>query len=189
MTGLLLQLIGTVCDLLAGAFLARFALQWARASFGNPVGHFVLAVTDWAVRPTRRVIPGLFGLDLATLLLAWLVEAVYLTLSLALGGAGVSGAAAAAVILAAALALCRLAIYLAMGVVIVGALLSWINPYAPIAPFFFALSRPLLRPFQRLIPPIGGVDLSPIALLLVLQVLLTALSIVGGNVLPFLVYR
>jgi YggT family protein len=89
------------------------------------------------------------------------------------------------VALAAALAILRLGIYLAMGVVIVAALLSWINPYAPMAPLFNALARPLLRPFQRLIPPIGGVDLSPIALLLVLQVLLMVLSRVAGSLLVF----
>lgn len=181
----LLLVLGTACDLLALAFLARFALQWARAPFRNPLGHFVLALTDWAVRPARRLIPGLFGLDLASLLLAWLAQCVYLGLAAGLTGAAASPAAAAWVALAAILALLRLGIYLAMGLVIVAALLSWINPYAPLAPLFNALARPLLRPFQRLIPPIGGVDLSPLALLLVLQILLMVLSGAAGSLLVF----
>ncbi len=182
---ILLLIAGTACDLLALVFLARFVLQWARLSFRNPLGQFIIALTDWAVRPARRLIPGLFGLDLASLLLAWLVQCMYLGLVAGLAGAAVSPAAAGLVALAAALAILRLGIYLAMGVVIVAALLSWINPYAPMAPLFNALARPLLRPFQRLIPPVGGVDLSPIALLLVLQVLLMVLSGVAGSLLVF----
>ncbi len=185
----LLLVIGTASDLLALAFLARFALQWARASFRNPLGHFLVALTDWAVRPARRLIPGLLGLDLASLLLAWLTQCVYLGLAAGLSGAAASPAAAGFVALAAALALVRLGIYLAMGVVIVAALLSWVNPYAPMAPLFNALSRPLLRPFQRLIPPIGGVDLSPLALLLVLQVLLMLLAGLTARLLPFMALR
>jgi YggT family protein len=176
-----LLIVGTACDLLALAFLARFVMQWARLPFRNPVGQFVIAVTDWAVRPVRRLVPGLLGFDLASLLLAWLVQCVYLGLAAGLTGAVGSPAAAGLVALAAALAILRLCIYLAMGVVIVAALLSWINPYAPMAPFFNALAAPLLRPFQRLIPPIGGVDLSPIALLLVLQVLLMVLNGLAGG--------
>ena len=74
----------------------------------------------------------------------------------------------------------RLAVHLAMLVVLVTALLSWINPYAPLAPFFNQLARPLLAPFQRVIPPLGGIDLSPLVLLLVLQVLLIVLDSLRG---------
>jgi YggT family protein len=79
----------------------------------------------------------------------------------------------------------RLAIYLAMGVVIMSAILSWVNPYAPIAPVFNQLASPLLRPAQRLIPPIGGVDLSPLVVLLLLQVVLKILGYVRIALLPF----
>lgn len=176
---ILLLVAGTVGDLLALAFLARFALQWARAPFRNPLGQFLLAATDWAVLPVRRLVPGLFGLDLATLLLAGFTQWAYFALEGMLLGALDSPAALGWVAWLAILALLRLAVYLVMGVVIVAALLSWINPYAPLAPFFDALSRPLLRPFQRLLPPVGGVDLSPVALLLLLQILLMVLPVPG----------
>ena len=78
--------------------------------------------------------------------------------------------------LLAAVAVLRLGVYLLMGAVIITALLSWINPYAPLAPVFDAISRPFLRPLQRLIPLIGGVDLSPLVLLFVLQILLSLLA-------------
>ena len=180
--------VGTVADLFCLVLLARFALQWARASFRNPVGHFVIAATDWAVRPARKAVPGLFGLDLASLLLAWLGQFAWLGLAAALSGVAaiLSPAVAGSLALAALVEVARLALYLAMGVVIVSALLSWINPYAPQAPLFDGLSRPLLRPFRRLIPPIGGVDLSPLALLLLLQVLLIVTGRLRFSLLPWL---
>lgn len=180
--------VGTVVDLFCLVLLIRFVLQWARASFRNPVGQFVIAVTDWAVRPARKVVPGLFGLDLASLLLAWLLQLAWLGLAVALAGAAdaLSPTALGALALAAVVETVRLGVYLAMGVVIVAALLSWVNPYAPMAPLFDALARPLLRPFRRLIPPVGGVDLSPLALLLALQVLLIVLGSLRFGLLPWL---
>lgn len=173
LTRIILFLAQVAGDFLAALFLARFILQWARISFRNPVGQFVIAVTDWAVLPARKLVPGLFGLDLASLLLAWLTQLAFVALAWSLsplglaGGAGILSLAAAA-----AVEVARLAIYLAMLVVLVSALLSWVNPYAPLAPFFDQLSRPLLAPLRRVIPPLGGVDLSPLVLLLALQVLL-----------------
>lgn len=163
--------VGTLCDLLALAFLARFAMQWLRVPFRNQLGRFVLALTDWAVLPMRKVVPGLFGLDLASLLPAWLVQTLFM--SVVIGASGVHGGATAAgfgvAMLSGLIETLRLAIYLAMGVIIMSAVLSWVNPYSPIAPLFSQLAEPMLRPFRRLIPPIGGVDLSPIAVLLLLQ--------------------
>ena len=71
------------------AFLLRFAMQWLRAPFRNPLGQAVIALTDWAVKPLRRVVPGYRGLDWATLLLAWLAQFLWLVaLGLLLGGGG-----------------------------------------------------------------------------------------------------
>ncbi|QDX81822.1 hypothetical protein B9N43_11515 [Denitratisoma sp. DHT3] len=187
---MLIRLFLMVLDVLAGflslALLARFALQWARAPYRNPIAQFLVAVTDWAVRPARRVIPSAWGLDLASLVLAWLAQGLYLGLAHGLGGLG--GGPLEAVGLVALLALLetlKLAAWLAQGVIIVAALLSWINPYAPMAPVVNALAQPLLRPFQRLIPPIGGVDLSPLAALLAIQLLLAVLtSLFGALLMP-----
>jgi YggT family protein len=179
--------VGTVCDLLATAFLARFAMQWVRAPFRNPLGRFVLAVTDWAVLPVRKLVPGLFGLDLASLLLAWLVQVIFI--SIVIGASGIYGGATTTgfgiAMLSGLLETLRLALYLAMGIVIIAALLSWVNPHAPLAPVLNLLAGPLLRPFQRLIPPIGGVDLSPLAVLLLLQITLKVLDHARAALLPF----
>jgi YggT family protein len=172
---IILFILEVASDFLAAAFLARFMLQWARASFRNPIGQFVIAVTDWAVVPLRKVVPGLFGLDMASLSLAWLVQFGYLAIAMLLTTAG-STLPIVPMVVASLVAVLRLAVHLAMAVVLVTALLSWVNPYAPLAPFFNALARPLLAPIQRVVPPIGGIDLSPLVLLLGLQVLLMVLD-------------
>jgi YggT family protein len=160
-------------------------MQWLRAPFRNPLGHFVLALTDWAVLPVRKVVPGLFGLDLASLILAWLVQTLFM--SVVIGASGIHGGATAAgfgsAVLSGLVETARLGVYLAMGVVIISAILSWVNPHSPIAPLFSQLAEPLLRPFRRLIPPIGGVDLSPLAVLLLLQAALLLLGQVRLTVL------
>ena len=178
LTRIVLFLAEVACDFVAAMFLARFILQWARVSFRNPIGQFVIAVTDWAVRPARKVVPGLSGLDMASLLLAWLAQCAFLALAYAMFPLGLasSGAGIAPLLASALIEVLRLAVHLAMLVVLVSAILSWVNPYAPLAPFLDQLSRPLLAPFRRFVPPIGGVDLSPLVLLLALQVLLMVLD-------------
>src|SRR5438552_18512164 len=91
-------LIQTAFGFFVYALLLRFYMQWLRAPFRNPIGQFVSALTDWIVRPARRVVPGLFGLDLASILIAWVVEALMLVLRYWLRGfsfAGAPGLAAA----------------------------------------------------------------------------------------------
>lgn len=178
---------GTLADLLACAFLARFAMQWARVSFRNPLGSFIIAMTDWAVLPARKLIPGLFGLDMATFLLAWVAQTLFV--SVIIGATGIYGGttvtAFGLAVLSGLVETLRLGVYMAMGVVIVAALLSWINPYAPMAPVFNQLAQPMLRPVQRLLPTIGGVDLSPLVVLLLLQVAQAALGFGRAGLLPF----
>jgi YggT family protein len=170
-------IFGTAADLLALAFLARVMLQWARAPFRNPLGQFVVALTDWAALPLRRVIPGLFGVDLASIFAAWLVHIAYLGLMAGVAGlATISPVAVLDVAWLAFIAVLRTAVYLQMGVIIVMALLSWINPHSPFAPLFDTLSRPLLRPVRQRLPLLGGIDLSPLVVLVLLEVALAILA-------------
>ena len=187
---ILLFVIDSVCGFFTLALLARFALQWARAPFRNPLGQFVIAVTDWMLRPVRPLVPGLFGLDMASLLLAWLWQVVNQGLALGLSGviAAVAPAPALVVAVLAAIELVRMGLYLVFGAVLVAAVFSWVNPYAPMAGLFDALTRPLLRPFRRLVPPVGGVDLSPLLLLLVLQIALFVLATLCNGVLPAIIF-
>lgn len=170
-------LLGTAASLLTLAFLARVWMQWARAPFRNPVGQFVITFTDWAIRPLRRIVPGLFGIDLASVLAAWLTQCVFLTIMASLAGFGVLALGGLlAVMWGALLAVLKLFIYLLMGVVILAALMSWISPYSPAAPLFNGLAAPLLAPVRRVVPIFGGLDLSPLVVILLLQVVLIVLE-------------
>jgi YggT family protein len=166
-------LIDTVVSFFVFVLLARFHFQWLRVPFRNPMGEFVLATTSWAVLPARRVIPGLAGLDLATLLLAWLAQALGLWAQLAIAGAEPTALALAAV---AAVDLVRYSLYILIFAVFVQVAISWINPDAPLGPLFDLLTRPFLRPLRRYVPPVGRVDLTPLVLLVILYVLLIPLN-------------
>lgn len=189
LTQLLFQILDWIFGFITMALLARVLMQWVRAPFRNPLGQFVMAVTDWAVIPARRLVPSALGLDLASIVLAVLAQAMFqgLLLGISVGSpAALAPTGFVAVILLALVAVLRIGLYLLMGVVIISALLSWINPFAPLAPLFNIITRPFLAPLQRIIPPIGGVDLSPMALLLILQVLLTVLASVQHALFPTL---
>ena len=178
-------LLDTVLGFFVFVLLARFYLQMLRAPFRNPLGQFVTALTNWLVIPARRVIPSMFGLDLASFLLAWLIEALLLFLLYALGARGIGGASGLVVgvfFTLALLELARFSLYLLIGVILIQAVMSWVNPYAPLAPLFNALTGPFLRPFRRLIPPIGNVDLSPLFALVTAQLLLIPLEYIARSV-------
>jgi len=175
-------LIQTAFGIFVYALLLRFYMQWLRAPFRNPVGQFVSALTDWIVKPVRRFVPGLLGLDLATFLIAWFTEALLLLLVYWLRGfalPGTPGIAAGMLFTVAALELLRASLYLLIGVIIVQVVISWVNPYAPLAPVFDALTRPFYAVFRRFVPAIGNVDLSPLLVLVVAQVLLILLDSVA----------
>jgi YggT family protein len=166
-------LVDTVVAFFVFLLLARFHFQWLRVPFRNPVGEFVLATTSWLVVPTRRVVPGLAGLDLPTLLLAWLLQALGLWAQAAIVGAEPGALTVAAIAL---VDLLRYSLYILVFAVIVQALLSWINPYTPMAPVFDALTRPFLRPLRRFVPLAGNIDLTPLILLVILYVLLIVVN-------------
>src|SRR5512137_791599 len=158
------QAIAFVLDVVFGlftyAFLLRFAMQWLRAPFRNPVGQSLVALTDWAVKPVRRVLPGLKGLDWATLRL--------------LSGLALRGGVAFAVFaLVAVVELVKAALWLLIVVVFVQAILSWVAPDGPVAGLLNALTWKFLTPIRRRIPPLGGtVDLSPLIVIVLAQLAL-----------------
>lgn len=164
-------------ELFASAFWLRFYMQWARVPFHNPFAQFIVRVTDFAVRPLRRVLPGLFGLDLASLVLFYSAELLATLGVFWLDGypflvAGF-GVLPGFLLLALAAAL-KLGIYILMGLILIQAVLSWVNPFSPHAPVFYSLARPCLAPLQRYVPSIGGVDLTPLVVFVLMQLLLIA---------------
>lgn len=171
--------ITTLMQLYITLVMLRFLLQWVRADFYNPLSQFIVKVTNPLVRPLRRIIPGWGGLDMATLLLAYLLTVVQIALvgthispyeiPGALNGQTLQPLSIAGLAL---LDLITLAIGIYLIAIIVQAVVSWVNPghHNPVMGLIHRLTEPLLRPARRLIPPISGIDLSPLLVLLALQV-------------------
>lgn len=168
-------LLDVVGGLLTGACLLRLYMQLQRVSFANPIGRLVFALSDWLVLPLRKIVPAAGRWDLASLTGALLLQvAQYLALWLMLGG----GMGLAWLPWLAVFGVVRVAISGLMGLLIVYAVLSWVQTRSPLSDVIGRLCEPLLRPVRRILPLLGGVDLSPLVLLVLLQVLM----IVVGNV-------
>ena len=161
-------------DLFILAALVRFWMQAFRAPTRNPIAQFTMALTDWAVKPLRRVIPGVFNLDWASLVLAWAFEfLLQFLLLLILGSSSIENPAVLSMLLFLSLViLVRLSIYVFMGALIIQVVLSWLSAHHPVTPFFDALTRPFLKPVRRVVPSIGGVDISPLFVFIFFQLLL-----------------
>ena len=174
LTNALVFLLNTLLGLMSLAFLLRFYLQATNAPFRNPLSHAVVTVTDFAVKPARRIVPSMFKLDTSTLLLAFLTQLILQFSLRYLGGfpfalAGNSiwlGLASLS-----ALHVANLSVDLFLYAIIAQALLSWVNPYTPIASALDALTRPILNPIRRLIPCPNGLDLSPLVAILAAQLI------------------
>jgi len=189
---MLLDILNFLLDVVASFFgyllLLRFVMQWRRVSFKNPLGHFVLQTTNWAVLPLRKVIPGLLGLDFASLLPAWLLQSlVKLALLAVKGGAALGlGALVPAALVMGAFELLHMAVMAAIVLLLVQAVLSWVNPHTPLAGPIHALTDPLLKPLRRIVPPIANVDLSPLVAIVLAQVLLMLLAYAKAVLMPLL---
>ena len=174
LTNALVFLLNTLLGILSLAFLLRFYLQATNAPFRNPLSQAVVTITDFAVIPIRRVVPSLFKLDTSTLLIAFATQLLlqfslqYLSgfpFSLAgnsiwLGLASLS-----------AMHVANLSMDLFLYAIVAQALLSWINPYTPIAPALDALTKPILNPIRQAIPSPNGLDLSPLVAILSAQLI------------------
>lgn len=176
-------LLDVVFGLFTYALLMRFVMQTMRAPFRNPVGQAVIALTDWIVKPLRRVLPGFKGIDWASLVATVLFQFLWLlAYALIFGGFSFLGAGIPFLLLATVIALVRAVLWLIVIVVLVQAILSWVAPDGPLSGLLNALTFPLLRPIRRILPPIGGtLDLSPLVIIVIAQLLLMTLPYVEGT--------
>jgi YggT family protein len=163
-------LIQTLFGLYIALVAIRFLLQWARADFYNPISQFVVKLTSPVLRPLRQVIPGYAGMDLAALFLAWLLKSIELGLLVVVLGLNTSlfmalGWAVPAII--------ELFLNIFLFAILIRVILSWVNPdpYNPAVALLTRITDPIMRPAQRLIKPIGGIDLSPMAVIIGLVLL------------------
>ena len=165
-------LLDVVVGLVAGAALLRLYMQYQRipmsARSGNPFGNFIFALTDWIVLPLRRILPAWGRWDTASLLAVYLLELAQLAILLLLGGQAITSLSLLPVL--ALFGVARLVLSLATGLVIVYAVMSWVQTRSPMTDLLEKLCAPALRPLRKILPLLGGIDLSLLALLLLVQI-------------------
>lgn len=163
-------LLDVAVGLVGGACLMRLYMQYQRIPFGNPIGRFVFALSDWIVVPLRKFIRPVGRIDTASAVAAYLLVLAQMALLYLLLFRGL--AALGPVPVAALFGVLRLAIMGLFVLVLLYAVLSWFNPDSPVYDLLDRVCAPVLRPFRKVLPLVGGVDLSPLALMVVLQVAL-----------------
>ena len=163
-------LIQTLFGLYILALMLRFLLQAVRADFYNPVVQFLVKITNPLLIPLRRFIPGFMGLDMAAvaLMLGLKLVELFLVFAIAERSAAVLG-----LIVLAVAELLELLFNVAFWTVLIRVILSWVNPDPrnPVVGLLYQLTEPILRPARNLLPPISGFDLSPILVMIAIQLL------------------
>ena len=167
----LLFLIDVLVQPFAAILLLRFHLQWLRAPLYNPVGEFVMVLTNFIVLPVRRFVPSAWGYDSATLLLALLVEMIYLTALMAILNIPTHGFPLPGLLLLTVVKLFKISLYLLMAAVFAQAILSWFNPHTPIASLLNAVTFRFLQPLRRIVPMAGNIDFSALLLFIICQLI------------------
>ncbi len=166
LNSILTLIVDTAAVVMGGVLLLRFWMQVVRVRAPASLGQFTFHLTDWLVRPLRRVLPGVGGYDWASLIAACLVIVIAVALNLAIQ----SQFSPQLLVLLSVLRLVEWVFYGFMGLIILEAIFSWVNPHAPLAPFIRVLNDPLLRPLRRVVPLIGNIDLTPLVALVLLRI-------------------
>ena len=163
-------LIQTIFGLYLIAVMLRVLLQVTRADFYNPVSQFLVKVTNPPLIPLRRLIPGFMGVDFAAIVLMLIIKMVEIFLIVLIKGVSVN---IAGIIVLSIAELLRLLINIYFFAILIQVVISWVNPgtYNPAISLLYSINEPLLRRARRLIPPISGFDLSPIVVIILLQLL------------------
>jgi YggT family protein len=165
-------IVDTAASVLGGVLLLRFWMQVVRIRPPASIAQFTFQLSDWLVRPLRRVLPGVGGYDWASLVGAFLVALLSIVVDIWI----VPQLSVQAILLLSILRVVRWILYGLIGFILIEVIFSWVNPHAPLAPFVRALNDPVMRPLRRIIPPIGNIDLSPLVALVLLQIALQLLS-------------
>ena len=175
-------LLDVAAGLLGGACLLRMYMQYQRVPFGNPVGRFIFALTDWIVLPLRKVLPSIRRFDTASFVAIVIVELIEFTLLWLISGR--PGGPEILLVLT-VFGVIRLTISAMIGLMIVYAVLSWVQSESVLVDLADRLAAPLLRPIRKLIPLLGGVDLSPLVFIVAMYVLLMLLDPLQAAALSF----
>ncbi|RZU99220.1 YggT family protein [Spiribacter vilamensis] len=162
-------LVDTVFSLYIMAVMLRFLLQWSRADFYNPLSQFLVRITQPALQPLRRFIPAWGGVDIAAIVLMIILQIIALSLLMAIAGVTPR---IDYLLLRAPAELISLLLNVYLIAIVVRAILSWVSPndYNPATTVLLGLTEPVIRPFRAILPDLGGIDLSPLAAIVAIQV-------------------
>ncbi len=179
MSAPLIFIAKTLTELYILCFLLRFVLQVTRADFHNPLSQFIVRITNPVLIPLRRIVPGFRGLDMSSVVVIALLEIMVTAMLFSLK-TGVSPTAIAILyyaVLRTVVTILRMYVFS----ILIYALMSFVNPgtYNPLTSVLASICEPLLRPVRRIIPPIGGLDLSPLFVIIGLQALIMAVPLPG----------
>lgn len=167
-------LINALVGLYLIAIMLRVVLQAVRADFFNPICQFLVRVTNPAILPLRRIIPGFMGIDMAGIVLLLIVQTLELLVISWIAGPVLHFPG---IFLLAVAELLRLLAYLYIFAIVIFALLSWVNPDPanPVVPLLWRLTSPVLTPARQLLPSMGGIDISPMLVIILLLFLVRLL--------------
>ncbi|CAN7258128.1 YggT family protein [Trinickia sp. LjRoot230] len=177
-------LLNTVFTLFGAALLLRAWMLAVRMPPYNPVSNAVMQATNWLVLPLRHVFKSARRVDSASLVAAVLAAIVYVVLMVSIAGVDPL-ALAPTIAIVALLTVIKWALNLIIWLTILMALLSWLNPRSPAMPILYQLTAPFLDPLRRILPTFGGIDLSPILLFVIVQVLLMVVTRVAVSLTLF----
>jgi len=155
-------LVDTLFGLYILVVMLRLLLQIVRADFYNPFSQFLVKATNPPLRPLRRIIPGWGGVDIASLVLLFVLQCVAIVLIALLQGGALESISIAGLLMASIAKLISLLMYIYFFSLIIIALLSWISPggYNPVTALMSSINEPLLRPVRKILPPAGMLDFS-----------------------------
>jgi len=166
-----LQIVNLILDvatgLVGGACLLRLVMQWQRLPFQNPIGRFVFAVTDWLIMPLRRFVPSMGRLDTSSFIAAWLMKLIHVGVMWLLVGAQTP---VLGVLLTSFFGLLHWFVSGLSALILLYAVLSWVQPNSGSMMLLSRLVEPFLAPIRRALPQPGGIDLSPLVFLVILQI-------------------
>ena len=165
----LLFLINTLFNLYLYILTLRVILVWAGANYFDPITQFIVKLTDFIVKPLRRLLPNMRSIETASLALILILQMIKFLciVTLTFGFPNLLG-----ILILAITDSIKIVIEIFFYAILLQAIISWLQPYSPINRVLYQITAPLLRPFQRMIPSIGGIDISPIPVLIILQLLL-----------------
>lgn len=164
MFDILKLIVDVIASLLGGVLLLRFWMQAIRVRPPSSVAQFTFQLSDWLVRPLRRIVPGMGGYDWASLIGAFLIVILATSIDFLIGRS------VEFVLLAALYRFLQWILFGFMALLIIEVIFSWVNPHAPLAPFVRALNDPLLRPIRKVVPLVGNLDLSVLVAVILLQI-------------------